>query len=100
MINLPEPYLEEIRRILHEHVPECEVRVIGSRVQGTAQKYSDLDLVLFSPEKISPKRLETLKDAFAESDLPIQVDLLDWNDVSDSFRSLIEKHDEVLKFAE
>ncbi len=29
MIDVEEKYLAEIRRILGEHVPDCEVRVFG-----------------------------------------------------------------------
>ena len=44
MIDIEEKYLSEIRRILTELVPDCEVRLFGSRIEGKAEKFSDLDI--------------------------------------------------------
>lgn len=97
MIDLDERCLSEVRRLLQAHVPEVEVRVFGSRVNGTASRFSDLDLVLVGAAAIAPGRLAALRDAFAASDLPIQVDVLDWHAISDSFRQVIEKNFLVLQ---
>lgn len=97
MIDIPNSILEEVCEILQAHVPECEVRVFGSRVRGTARRYSDLDLALVAPERIPQNKLESLKDAFSESDLPILVDVLDWNTISPSFQQCINTHYELLQ---
>ena len=77
MIDLEEKYLVEIKRILAENMPDCEVRAFGSRVEGKAKKFSDLDLALVGSEKIDWRKIESLKDAFSSSDIPIIVDLID-----------------------
>ncbi|MDO8587638.1 MAG: nucleotidyltransferase domain-containing protein [Armatimonadota bacterium] len=97
MIDLDPLHLETIKRILAEYVPDCEALVFGSRARGTAAAYSDLDIALVSNEKLDWRRIEALKDAFAESDLPIIVDPVDWHSISDSFRAIIESKHEVLK---
>jgi predicted nucleotidyltransferase len=97
MIDIEEKYLTEIQRILNEQAPDCEVRVFGSRIEGNAEKYSDLDLVLLSDKKIDWRKIESLKDVFASSDLPIIVDVIDWNAISDEFKAVIEKHYEVIQ---
>ncbi|MHB9035644.1 MAG: nucleotidyltransferase family protein [Armatimonadota bacterium] len=97
MIDLEPKQLELIKRILAEHAPDCEVRAFGSRVTGKSRKYSDLDIVVFGSTKIDWRRIEALKDAFAESDLTIVVDVLDGNTISDSFREVIEKRYEVIQ---
>jgi hypothetical protein len=51
--------------------------------------YSDLDLVVVGREKTNRKTLHCLEEAFAESDLPFRVDVLDWHRISDSFRQVI-----------
>ena len=99
MIDLSPEHIAVVRRILAEHVPECEVRVFGSRVSGRAQPFSDLDLALVGSINIAPARLEALKDAFSESDLPFMVDVLDWNAIPESFRKVIAGHCEVLQEA-
>lgn len=96
MIDLEPSFLDEVKRILREHAGGVEVRAFGSRVNGTARRYSDLDLALVSKEKIDWRRMEALKDAFAESNLPIQVDVLDWHTLSDSFRKIIENRYEII----
>jgi predicted nucleotidyltransferase len=97
MIDLEEKHLAEIRKILSVHVPGCEVRVFGSRVNGRAAKFSDVDLAIVCNEKLDRRKIELLKDAFAASDLPISVDVVDWHSLSDGFRQLIEKKYEVLQ---
>jgi predicted nucleotidyltransferase len=75
---------------IKQYVPDCEVRVFGSRVNGQAQRFSDIDLVLTGEVSLDWRRLEALKDAFAESDLPIMVDVLDWHAISPEFQKVIE----------
>jgi predicted nucleotidyltransferase len=91
MIDLKESDLAEVKRILAEHVPECEVRAFGSRVDGEAREYSDLDLALVGAGQLDWQRIETLKDAFAASDLPIAIDVVDWHAISPEFRAVVEQ---------
>jgi len=39
-----------------------------------------------------------LMDAFEESDLPIKVDVLDWNTIDTDFQEIVAKRYEVLEF--
>ncbi|MHB9028630.1 MAG: nucleotidyltransferase family protein [Candidatus Latescibacterota bacterium] len=92
--------LKIIEDILERYAPEYEVRAFGSRVTRTAKKHSDLDLAVAGRERIDPKRLDRLKEAFEESDLPFRVDVLDWNAISPEFRKIIEKKYEVIREGE
>lgn len=96
MIELSSSEFSMVTEILSTFVPGCEVRVFGSRVKGNASRYSDLDLVIVGKDQIDPLQIERLKDAFSESDLPFQVDVLDWNSVSEEFRRVIERKYEIL----
>jgi len=97
MIDIEKKYLDEIRRILNEQAPDCEARVFGSRIEGKAGKFSDLDLVLVCEDKLDWRKIETLKDAFAASNLPMTVDVIDWHTISDNFRAIIEDKYEVIQ---
>ncbi len=97
MIDVDIDQLEEVKSILRRLVPECEVRVFGSRINGRAQRFSDLDIALVGPAKLEYSTLEKVKDAFAESDLPIQVDVHDWHTLSPSFKQNIEANYEILE---
>jgi len=79
-----------ILNLLETFLPETTVWAFGSRVKFTAKPESDLDLVAFiEPEQEG--ELTELKEAFAESDLSFKVDILDWNNIPDSFKQNIEK---------
>jgi uncharacterized protein len=97
MIDLEEKYLAEVLRILRNQAPNCEVRAFGSRVTGKAAKFSDLDLALVGDEKLDWRKIELLKDSFSASDLPMIVDVIDWNAISDEFRATIGTKYEILQ---
>ena len=80
-----------IRAILHEHVPDCAVWAFGSRAIGRAKPYSDLDLAINGEKPLGIDLAAQLAEAFAESDLPYKVDIVDWTTVSERFRKVIER---------
>ena len=96
MLDLSPEQLAEIRRILQNHIPERTVRAFGSRVQGIAKPFSDLDLAVMGETPLDFRQLAALKDAFAESNLPFRVDVVDWAATSEAFRRIIEGANEVV----
>lgn len=97
MMDLPSDQLELVKRILAERVPLCEVRVFGSRIQQAAKKWSDLDLAVVGPEKLERDVFYSLEEAFEESELPVQVDVLDWHAISSAFQAVINEGYEVIQ---
>ena len=97
MIDMSPNHLKTVRQILAEHVPACEVRAFGSRVTWSAKDYSDLDLAVGGVTALDRSTLARLKEAFEESDLPIRVDVLDWNGISQSFQEVIARDYAVLQ---
>ena len=81
--------LAEVRRILAEHLPGCEVRAFGSRVTGRAKPYSDLDLAVVGPGIIHWNDLGKLTEAFQETELPFRVEVMDWNAATPAFQKVI-----------
>ena len=82
--------------LLRTHLPNVTVWAYGSRVRWNARPYSDLDLVAFtSPGQES--QLANLKDAFEESTLPFEVDLLAWDNLPKSFHRRIKQEYAVLQ---
>ena len=55
MIDVAKQHLTTIKCILEKHIPECEVRVFGSRIAGTAKKYSDFDLIIIVMKRLPVK---------------------------------------------
>ena len=63
----------------------------GSRAAGTPRKYSDLDLAIIRPEPLTLRTTSRLKRAFEDSDLPICVDVVDWNQTDSAFKAMVTK---------
>lgn len=92
MIDLEPIHLQLVRSILVQHMPQASVWAFGSRVQGRAWKFSDLDLAIDANAPITLRAIGLLKEAFQESRLPMKVDVIDLHGVTPEFRALIE-HD-------
>lgn len=90
MIDLDDRYLQQLRTILGQQVSGWEVRLFGSRARGSARKFSDIDLVVVGASAVPEQTLTALRDAFADSDLPYKVDVLDWQTMTPEFRQVIE----------
>ncbi len=99
MIDLNPKHLKTIQSILAEYIPTYEVRAFGSRVKWTAKDYSDLDLAIVGKEPLNLRQRGQLADAFEESNLPIRVDILDWQSISERFRQVILERYEVIQKA-
>ena len=97
MLDLKPEWLETVRRILADHVPEFEALAFGSRVTDTVKEFSDLDLVIMTKEPLPIRRTARLKEAFSESDLPIKVDVVDWAATDENFRAIIQRGTEVVQ---
>lgn len=80
-----------VQAILRSQVPGREVWAFGSRARHTAKPFSDLDLVVLGDEPLSLSERAALSEAFAESDLPWKVDVVDWATASEEFRRIIER---------
>lgn len=89
----------EVLRVLREQVPGIEVWAFGSRARRTAKPYSDLDLALITRQPLTLEQRATLSEAFASSDLPIRVDVVDWASTSAAFRHIIERDRVVVQVA-
>ena len=95
-IDLEPRLLDQVRAILKEHVPECEVWAFGSRVGCGSKRFSDLDLAVVATTSLPTRRLALLANAFEESDLPIKVDVVDWQSTAPAFQRRIVEHHEVI----
>ena len=91
-IDLAPVHKETVSIILAKLAPDCDVLAFGSRVKGTARKYSDLDLAIRGDGPLGFSRYARLRQAFEDSSLPINVDILDWHTIPESFRENIGKN--------
>jgi predicted nucleotidyltransferase len=78
-------------QLIRNYFPKVEILAFGSRTDGSARRYSDLDIALRSNEKISSADWISLESELEESDLPFKVDLLDFENLSEDFKKIIQK---------
>lgn len=96
MIDLAPNDLALIRRLLATYLPGVVAWAFGSRVEGRAKPFSDLDLALH----LSPSTdLEPLRSALEESDLPIRVDMAIYGDLPAGLREKVDRVHEVMQGA-
>ena len=92
LVDIRHEHLRIVQDVLRDHLPAgVEVRVFGSRAQGSARDDSDLDLALEGETEIDRKVIEALEDAFENSELPYAVDAVDINRVNERFRKIIKE---------
>lgn len=89
MIDLEDKYIKFIKTTVAEVLPDAEIFIYGSRVQGKAQKYSDVDIALKGI--ISFKDLLRLKVLFEDSTFPYKVDIIDLDSIKPEFYRIIEQ---------
>jgi nucleotidyltransferase substrate binding protein (TIGR01987 family) len=83
----------QVTAILRKRMPAgVHAFVFGSRAHGRGLKpFSDLDLCLRGDAPVAQSIVESLIMDFAESDLPIRVDVADWFALSQEFQGIIAK---------
>ena len=75
-----------VLQIVERHVPNCEVRAYGPRVEWTAELYSRLDIAVMDTSEVGPRALTALREAFSNSALPFIVEVVDGNSVPEETR--------------
>lgn len=89
-LNISQEEWHIVQSILKQHIPQRTVWAFGSRVNGHAKPYSDLDLAILGDEPLSLAEHAALTDDFSESNLPWKVDLVDWNLIGKEFQEIIK----------
>ena len=62
--------------------------IFGSWAVGNARKFSDIDIGIQSSRQIPNGMLSDLEEAFEESNLPYIVEVVDFNTVSEKFKTI------------
>ena len=88
-LHLAPAHLALVQAILANHLPQARVVAFGSRAAGSPRKYSDLDLAIIQPEPLALRTISRLKSAFEDSDLPICIDVVDWNQADSEFKAMV-----------
>ncbi len=91
MLDVEPRWKSLVDEILRLHGPRpCRVWAFGSRVRGTARRFSDLELAVDAGRPLTFGDTAPLASAFEESDLPWRVDIVDVVTCSADFRREVE----------
>ena len=79
-----------IGQIIRKHLPELGYKtfIFGSRAEGTHRKFSDVDVGILGPASVPNKTKFDIEDELEESDIPYQVDVVDFAAVNDRFKRI------------
>jgi len=80
-----------------------EIWAYGSRVNGDAHDMSDLDLVIVTESKnrVAIDEFTDFKDALQKSNIPILIQVMDWNRIPESFhKNILNNYEVLLKIKE
>jgi len=84
--QLESRHLKILKDILVKH--PYQFYAYGSRVKGTAKKYSDLDLCYYD---VPRQEISKLREELTKSNLPFFVELVAWKRMRPTFRESISK---------
>lgn len=87
MIQIENKHLAIIKNILSKY--PYQFYAYGSRVKGTARRYSDLDLCYY--DNIKCQIISNIKEKLEDSDLPFIVELVNWKNMRPAFQENISK---------
>ncbi len=84
---------EQIKEIIGKFIDlnKYEVFIFGSRITEKARKYSDYDIGIRGKRALPAQKIVLIKEALEESDLPCQVDVVDFYTVSADFKNVAMK---------
>jgi len=91
-LQLEEKDLKIAKKLLKMELEgtNSKVYVFGSRAEGTARKFSDLDLAIdFDGQKIPEEIKFELENFFEASNISMRVDIVDLNAISENFKKII-----------
>jgi len=93
-LNLREKHRLLLENLVRQYLPDIEVWVYGSRINGRSHDGSDLDLVLRSPDlmPIDSRKFQAFIDALRESNIPFLVDVRDWARLPKDFQGEIQRN--------
>lgn len=89
-LQIEQQHLAIVPSLLQQYLPSHKVYAFGSRAQHTAQRFSDLDLLICDTVALDTIKRIALQNAFSESDLPWKVDLVMQSELSSEFYELIQ----------
>ena len=81
----------ELISIIHKHLPGCKIMLFGSRARGTQASGADYDIAVDAGEKVPSITMLHISCDIEDSNIPVHVDVVDLQAVSDKFLACIKE---------
>lgn len=83
-------FKKEIKNLIGKHIDlnKRQLVVFGSRVNGKASKWSDIDLGILGTEKIPSNIMGKIKDDLVEMPILYKIDVIDFANTSQEFKNI------------
>ena len=90
-MNITDTYLEEIRQTILWYFEDEDVSIalFGSRARGESRSGSDVDVAIIPHNGYDRRKLIYLRERLEQMNIPYKVELVEWNELSDSFRNQV-----------
>jgi len=81
-------YLEEVKKIVLDFLKDENVKIFlfGSRARDDFSPSSDVDIGIIPKDKFNKIKLTLLKEYLENSNVPYKVEIVDFSNLSDSFK--------------
>lgn len=88
----------EVLRIVGKHLDLNTYRVFlfGSRVTGTGDEHSDIDIGIEGPAPVPWEIMGKIKEEIENMDILYSIDVVDFSTVGDDFKSVAKQSIEVI----
>lgn len=89
--NYPENKFKlEIKNLIGKHLDlkKLQLIVFGSRVNGQASKWSDIDIGILGSGRIPSNIIGNIKDGLEEMPILYKIDVVDFANVSPEFKNI------------
>ncbi len=90
MIDLEQKYIDFIKQSVSSCLKNYKLYIFGSRAKNKARQYSDIDIAIDSSELTGAIKTK-LAFIFENSTIPYEVDIVDLNNISDTFKNIIKQ---------
>ena len=84
-------YKSAIIKVIRKYLPDCNIYLFGSRATGKAKEYSDIDIALDNFSVIDRRFLRKITDELEDTNIPLEIDVVDIYVSSDDLRAKIKK---------
>jgi len=89
-MQVKERYKEKILSAITKILPDCKIYLFGSRAsKGKISFSSDIDVSIDNNKPLNIKTICKLEDAIDDLDIPLDIDLVDFRNVSSEFKKEI-----------